>query len=436
MATIDEETKGESAESAGAPVNRDARPDPGVIEGEVARDADQTKPPREAAAAESAARPEAAPTRPPRASARGFLGGALAGLIVSALGLGAGYTLLAPKADVLENAARLSAIEAQVRRDNSALTAEANGDRAATANLEKRIGALEANAGASNTADLEQRVAALEESAKASNVADLAKRVAALEAAGAGNGAASDATQELAAQEKNLRADIDAARSAIPDLTARVATLEGDAQKASAASAALAALAARVDKIEAALAAPKTETLTLYDKAAAMAVIAEAAGDRLRAGQPLAPDVAALQHLGVDAATLAPLEAVSNGAPTNAALAASFSAVAPHVLAATSHAATGSVTDRFLAHLHDLVKVRDLNETPGDDPQALVSQIEALSRGGDIHGALASFGKLPEAARRAAGDWPTLARLRQAADAALQSIREKAIAELAAGPKQ
>ena len=67
------------------------------------------------------------------------------------------------------------------------------------------------------------------------------------------------------------------------------------------------------------------------------------------------------------------------------------------------------MTDRFLAHLHNLVRVRDLNETAGDDPQALASQIEAESRRGDIRGALASFDKLPEAARQAAGDWPTLA---------------------------
>ena len=187
MATIDEETKGDPAESAGAPVNRDARPGPGVIEGEVAaRDTDESKPPRDSTATQSTARPEAAPpARLPRTGARGFLGGALAGLIVSALGLGAGYTLLAPKADVSDNATRLSAIEAQVRHDGSTLAADVNGERAAMANLEKRIGALEASAGASNTADLQQRVAALEASARASNIADLKKRVAALEAASA-----------------------------------------------------------------------------------------------------------------------------------------------------------------------------------------------------------------------------------------------------------
>jgi hypothetical protein len=126
---------------------------------------------------------------------------------------------------------------------------------------------------------------------------------------------------------------------------------------------------------------------------------------------------------------------VVNGAPTNGALAAAFNAVAPHVLAATAPADKGSVTDRFLAHLEGLVRVRELNETAGDDPQALVSQIEAESRRGDVAAALASFDKLPEAARKAAGDWPTLARARQAADAALQSIREAAVGQLAGGPK-
>ena len=142
-----------------------------------------------------------------------------------------------------------------------------------------------------------------------------------------------------------------------------------------------------------------------------------------------------LERLGVDPAALAPLQAVVNGAPTNGALTASFSAVAPHVLAAASEGEKGSVTDRFLAHIHNLVRVRDLNETAGDDPQALVSQIEAESRRGDIGAALASFDKLPEAARKAAGDWPTVAHARQAADAALQSIREAAIGQLAGGPK-
>ena len=147
----------------------------------------------------------------------------------------------------------------------------------------------------------------------------------------------------------------------------------------------------------------------------------------------MGPELAALKRLGVDPAELAALQAVVQGAPTGGALAASFDAIAPKVLAATSHEEGGGGVDRFLAHMRNLIRVRNLNETAGDDPAAIVSQIEAACRRGDIAGALAAFGKLPEAAREAAGDWPTEARARQAADAALRSIREAAIGRLAGG---
>ena len=414
---IDEETQGDSAASAGAPVNRDSRREPEVIEGEIgARETGEHERPRDRSSDES--RAEQRPALAPRTGAHGFLGGALAGLIVSALAAGASYTFLAPKAEVSGDANRLSEIEAQARQNSDAIAAEAQRESAAVEGLEKRIIALEAGAGA-----------------PAPGAADLEKRVVALEAADAGNGAAGDATERLAEQVKGLQGDVQGARGEIPDLSARVAKLETDTQKTNAASADLATLAARVDKVEGTLAAPKPETRSPSETASAIATIAEAAEERLRAGEPLGSDLAALQRLGVDAAALAPLQAVVDGAPTNAALAASFSAAAPRVLAATSQEEKGSVTDRFLAHLHNLVRVRDLNETAGDDPAALVSQIEAETRRGDIGAALASFNKLPEAAREAAGDWQTLARTRQAADLALQSIRETAIGQLAGGPK-
>ena len=392
------EAKGDSAASAGDSVDRGARPDPGVIEGEIAADGtSESRRPLDPAPADSRAHPRSAPAAAARSGGHGFLGGALAGLVVSALALGAGYAFLLPRAGTPEIANRLNAIEAQAERQKAALAADMSRNRDTVAGLEKRV--------------------------------------APLEAAGAGNSAASDASERLAAQEKDIQAGIDAERGATSDLTARVAKLETGSQQAGAASADLAALTARVDKIETALAAPKTETRSPSDTAAAVAIIAEGADQRLRAGEPLGPDVAALQHLGVDAAALVPLQAVAAGAAADAALAASFSAVAPRVLAAASRKETGSVADRFLAHLHSLVQVRDLNETAGDDPPALASQIEAMSRRGDIGGALASFNKLPEAARQAAGDWPALARARLAADAALHSIREAAIGQLAGGPK-
>ena len=212
---VDEEIKDLSAGPTGAPVNRDARREPDVIEGEIAaRGTDDHESPPDPPAAEPL--PAAAPAPAPRAAARGFLGGAIAGLIVSALGLGAGYSLLAPKGDVSETANRLSAIETQTRQDSDAIAAEANRGSAAIASLEKRLGALESSAGASNTSDLD-------------------KRVTALESASSGNGAASEATQRLAAQAKDLRADVDAEKGEIPELSGRISKLETEAQKTNAA---------------------------------------------------------------------------------------------------------------------------------------------------------------------------------------------------------
>jgi hypothetical protein len=422
---VDEETSDVSAGPAGAPPNRDAHRDPGVIEGEIAaRAADEDeRPPAAAASTETAAQSRPAPaSAPPRASSRGLLAGALAGLVASALVIGAFYALLAPGADVDENANRLAEVEARAQRDNAALAAEFKRESATLEALDKRVSALEAGGGTSGVAELD-------------------KRVVALEAASAESGpkatAAAQVGQQLVAQVKDLRADIDAARGEIPGLAARVAKLETEAPKTSDVD--LAPLVARLDKVEAELAAPKSETRVAAeapaaaDNAAATAIISAASADKLAAGAPLGTEIAALQRLGVDPAQLAALQAVADGAPTGSALAASFSAVAPQVLAAASQEEKGGIVDRLLAHARGLIHVRDLEETAGDDPEAIVSRIEAESRRGDIAAALAAFDKLPAASRQAAGDWPVKARARQAADAALQSIREAAIGRLAGG---
>jgi hypothetical protein len=408
---VDEETQDVSAGPAGAPTNRDARRDPGVIEGEIAaaRAGEDAPPP--------SGQPQPPPaSKPPRGGARGVLVGGLAGLVVAALALGAFYTLLAPSSDGEDNANRLAEFKAQAQRENAALESEAKRESATVAELDKRVGALEASAGTSGAANLDKRVSALE-AANAQRAPDLA--------------AAHDAAQHLGTDVQALRADIDAARGEIPALSVRVAKLEAEPPKANGAE--LSVLAARLDKIEAALAAPKTETRSPVENSAAIAIIADAIADRLAAGAPLAPDLSALGRLGVDPAALAALKAVAEGAPTGNALAASFDAVAPQVLAAASPREQGGIVDRLIAHMRGLVRIRDLNGATGDAPDAIVARIEAASRRGDFAAALAAFDQLPEAARQAAGDWPIKARARQAADAALQSIREAAIGRLAGG---
>ena len=426
---VDDETQDVSARPAGAPPNRDARPDPGVIDGEIAaRGPNEREPPPSAAGApESPAQPRPAPA--PRAGFRGVLAGALAGLVVSALAVGAFYSLLAPGADVEDSANRLAELGAQVQQENAALDAEAKRESAAVASLDKRVSALETSGGSSG--ELDKRVAALE----TANADNGPKAVAAAQTAQQ----AVQTDQQLTTQVKDLRADIDAARGEIPGLAARVTKLETEAPKANDAD--LSALAARLDKIEAALAAPKSESRVAPEKpapadnASAIAIIAGEIEDKLSAGAPFGTEAAALQRLGVDPAQLASLQAVAGGAPTGSALAESFDGVAPQVLAAASPAESGGVLDRLLAHIHGLVRVHVLGESAGDNPEAIVSRIGAECRRGDIAGAVAAFDRLPAAARQAAGDWPAKARARQAADAALQSIREAAVGRLAGGAR-
>jgi hypothetical protein len=407
---VDEESQDVASDPAGgAPVNRDRRLDPGVIDGEVAAPIVDEPP---AAAAADTSKAEAPPRFPPPerpapSAGRAFAFGALGGLIVSALAAAGGYYALAPKTDLAEaDAGRLAALETQAQSEGE----EAQRQGAAIAGLDKRLGALEA-----------------------ASAAGAAKIASAVQAAQAAQGVTTDL--------KSLRADVDAARGEIPGLAARVAKLESAPPQTAAGAPEIAAIAGRVDKVEAALAAPKSETrvpaekLEAADNPAAIAIVAEALRDKLAAGIPFATELAALQSLGAPPEKLAALKAVAAGGPTDRVLAASFEAVAPKVLAAASSPEAGGAVDRLLAHLRGLVQVRVLSETQGDDPAALVSQIEAESRRGDVSGALAAFGKLPEPARQAASGWAAEAGAKQAADEALSSIREAAIAKLAAAGK-
>ena len=419
---VDEETQDVApGRPGGAPVNRDARRDPEVIEGEIAPRTTHEKapsgdPPSAGPSADAPqnqspppSRSAAPPASPKRAGARGFFAGALGGLIVSALAAGAGAYYLAPKADLAEEeAGRLAKLEAETARDSAAM-----------ADLGKRVGVLEASAAASG--GLDKRIAALQAAS-----ADEAQKLQSV----------TDSAQRLAKQLTDVHADLDAARGQISPLAERIAQLEAGATRTGGGPDA-AALAARLDKVEAALAAPKSETRVAAEKPAAadnpaaVAIVAAAIRDKLASGAPFAPELSALERLGVDPAALAPLKAVVDGAPTGAELAASFEAVAPKVLAASQPVEeSGGPLDRLVAHMRGLVQVRNLSETMGRDPQALVSQIEAASRRGEAAEALTALDKLTQAAREAAGGWPAQARELAGADLAVQSIRQAAITRL------
>ena len=411
---VDDDKERLPHEPAGAPTNRDRKRDPGVIESEAVRHEDEASE-RAAEASEAASDrverieeapafeppPSSPPSRsdppPPRRGPSrfgAFVSGAVGGAVVAALALAGGYALLSPNAGRVEaDANRIATLESGAEHESAALGV-----------LEKRVAAVEAATKAPSTSQPEP---------------------------------------QLSGEVRDLSAKLDA----LSGLSGRVAKLESaPAPPAPASGPDTPALAARIDKLEQALAAPKTENRVAPEKPAgttagnpaAVAIVAEAIHDRLAEGAPFPHELAALASLRVDSAKLAPLKAMADGGPSGQALSSSFATLAPEVIAAANRPQPGaSVGERFLAHLRGLVVVHDLDETAaGNDPEALVSQVEALSRRGDLTGALAAFAKLPEPARNVAAGWAAKAGKAEAASAALRSIREDAIGHLAASEGQ
>jgi hypothetical protein len=333
----------------------------------------------------------------------------------------------APSLEVKTLGARIDAVEAGQASFAKATALDAIGQR--LAKLESAQVKPEAVAAA-----LAEARAARDEAAK-----DLAQANAAAQGNGKPAPPAPAAVPdpriaEIAADEAAQGARIDKLEAALGDRTGKMeAALGGRIDKLET------TLGDRVGKIEAALAAPKTESrvppteVAPKSDPAAQAIAALALEQRLGTGEPFAAEWAALSRLGADGGVLATLKPYSDtGAPTAAALAASFAKIAPSLVAADNPETGDGVMDRMLDHMRKLVRVRAVGEVAGDDPAALVSQIEAALARGQAASALGIYARLPEAARIAGADWAKTADARVAADVAARSLRENAIGRLAA----
>jgi len=339
-----------------------------------------------------------------------------------------------------------------------ALEASVASQSAASKALDARIGTLEsAQAGFAKVATLDaidKRIAKLESAAVepgAVAAAEAEARAARDDAAKAlAQAAAADRTNDkpapptppgpdpriagLTADEAALAGRVDKLQA---ELGGRIDKLEsglgGRVDKLDA------SLGDRIGKIEAALAAPKMESrvppteVAPKSDFAAQAIAALVLEQRLRAGEPFAAEWAALSRLGADSDALAKLKPYSDsGAPTAAALAASFAKISPDLVAADNPETGDGVMDRMLDHVRKLVRVRAVGEVAGGDPAALVSQIQAALARGQTGQALGLYARLPEAARKAGADWARTAEGRAAADGAAASLRDSAIGRLAA----
>ncbi len=342
-------------------------------------------------------------------------------------------TGLAKSASVQGLEKRLAALESSRVNPDALLAAQSDATAAREAATKALALAGQASAaGEAPAAAPDPRIGKLESDvgsldARVADLTGLGDRVAKLE------GALAAPKSEAPAAAPDPR--IGKLESDISALDARIGKLEGDF---SARVADLTGLGERVGKLEGALAAPKSEARVAAEISqevdpASQAVAADALEQRLRTGESFAAEWTALSRLGADAPSLAALKPYAEtGAPTATALAASFAKAAPAMLAAIAPESTGGAMGKLIDHMRKLVRVHAVGEVAGEDPDALVSQIQAALARGQVAAALGAYAHLPETARKVSADWAKTAEARVQADAAARTLRENAIAHLAA----
>jgi hypothetical protein len=122
--------------------------------------------------------------------------------------------------------------------------------------------------------------------------------------------------------------------------------------------------------------------------------------------------------------------------PSNSVLGRELGQLVPAMreAAGTAQPREGSFLERLQANAERLVRIRPLEEKPGDDTHAILSRIEIKAGNGDIPGALAELAKLPPEVRAPAQAWIAKAEARAKADAASRKLAADAFAALKPSP--
>lgn len=203
-------------------------------------------------------------------------------------------------------------------------------------------------------------------------------------------------------------------REEIEQLSGRIAALEREAKA-----------------VESQLAA-RAGSETGADRALRLVVVASALNAAVERGAPFVAEISAAKSVAPDPTLLAALEPFApSGVPTPAVLVRELAALVPALAKAvgTPPRETG-VLDRLKANAQKLVRVRPLDEAPGDDPIVVVQRIEILAEQGNLVGALADIAKLPAPARELAKPWMVRAEGRAAAIDASRRFAANALAAL------
>jgi hypothetical protein len=276
---------------------------------------------------------------------------------------------------------------------------------------------------AAQLATLDRRIQELasHQTAAPSWEAALEARLAALEGARTAPAPSADSTlARLSALEQRVD---ETARSAPANLPADNTLVNTDHRDIEALTARVTALEQRLSDDRATPASDRTVRLGLAAMELRMAV---------ERGWPFRAELDAVSRLVDDPTGLAPLKAVADtGLPTPAALAQTLSKLTPTMLqAANPPGQEGGVLNRLEAGAERLVRIRRIEEAPGDDPAAVIARADVKATHGDIAGALAEIDKLPDKVRAPASGWIATARARLAALEAARQISIHALQAL------
>jgi hypothetical protein len=321
-----------------------------------------------------------------------------------------------PNANPIEE--RLARIERQLR-ELAGRTPPASVDPKVVEDLTARVAKLEAAAAARPPAtdnNLFNRIATLEGALKAidEKLGIVARR-----------------TDDISVVAREAREKVDALATALAELTRKVAQLGPPGGP----RAELDALLTRIAALEASAKALEGELAKRSAGDAAdvrRAVVASALNAAVERGEPFAPELAAAKALAADAKALVPLDPFAqSGLPAAAALGRELVALIP----ALTQQAGGTPRDagfleRMQASAERLVRVRPVEDVPGDDPAAVLARIEVRATQADLAGALAELAKLPAAAQAPAQAWIAKAQARIAAIAASRRFSADSLAAI------
>jgi hypothetical protein len=290
--------------------------------------------------------------------------------------------------------------------------------------------------------ELTARVAKLETGGSATRPAGadpaLANRMATLEGALKSleekNSVVARRTDDIDLIARDAREKAQATAAAIAELTQKMARLSSTSDLDASVNR-IAVLERLIGTVQAELA--KRGVGETGDRPVRLAVTAAALNTAVERGDAFTAELAAAKLLAGDAAALAPLAPFAGtGLPSATALGRELVALT-NALAQTSGAPPreGGFLDRLQANAERLVRIRPLDEPPGDDPAAVLTRIEQRALQADLPGALTELAKLPAPARAAAQAWIAKAQARLAAVAASRRFATDAFAALGKTPE-